>query len=209
MDTDEKNQKIRKIGIMGGTFDPIHLGHLILAETAFEQFKLEKVLFMPSKNPPHKQNLISSSDQCRLNMVKLAVGDNPHFEVSELELNREGITYTKDTLLQLARQKPNAEYSFLLGADSLFQIESWKDAAVIFQYTRIIIAARNHSQQKEIEEQIQYLSGKYQARIEQLLMPDIDISSSLIRSKIMQRKSVKYYIPASVEQYIKSQKLYI
>ena len=111
----------RKIGIMGGTFDPIHIGHLILAEKAYQQFKLDRILFMPAGNPPHKQNREGrATDAQRIEMVRRAIADNAHFELSLDEMNADGYSYTYRTLERLKGQNPDTEYYFIIGADSLF-----------------------------------------------------------------------------------------
>ena len=113
-------EKQYKIGIMGGTFDPIHMGHLILGEIAYEQFSLDKVLFMPAGNPPHKQKRLGrASEKQRIEMVKLAIADNPHFELSLEEMNLEGYSYTYRTLERLNFKNPDTKYYFIIGADSL------------------------------------------------------------------------------------------
>ncbi len=121
-----------KIGIMGGTFNPIHFAHLILAESAYEELNLDKILFMPSKKPPHKLNESIESDEHRIQMIQLAIKSNPHFDLSCVELEREGITYTADTLEELNRNYPQDEFYFIIGADSLFQIEDWWHPEQIF-----------------------------------------------------------------------------
>ena len=109
----------RRVGIMGGTFDPIHIGHLILGESAWQQFCLEKVLFMPSGNPPHKRVRDGASNWQRVEMVRLAIRSNPHFELSLEEMHEQGYVYTKETLRRLRKQHPDTDYYFILGADSV------------------------------------------------------------------------------------------
>ena len=125
-----KKEKARKIGIMGGTFDPIHIGHLILGENAWHQFGLEKVLFMPSAIPPHKPNRIGRADiQERVDMVRGAIADNPHFELSLEEAFREDYCYTSETLQEMTVKHPDTEYYFIMGADSLFAFEESKEVS--------------------------------------------------------------------------------
>ena len=119
------SKKVKKIGIMGGTFDPIHMGHLILGEKAYEQLGLDKVLFMPCGNPPHKRNRKGrATDEQRAEMVRLAIKDNPHFELSLIEMHEEGYTYTYRTLEQLNAANPDTEYYFIIGADSLYNFDT-------------------------------------------------------------------------------------
>ena len=122
------SEKKKRIGIMGGTFDPIHIGHLILGETAYHQFQLDKVLFMPAGNPPHKQDRENrATDSQRVDMVRLAIASNPHFTLSLEEMHKEGYTYTYRTLERLKQQNPDTEYYFILGADSLYTFDDWKE----------------------------------------------------------------------------------
>ena len=123
-------EKKKKIGIMGGTFNPIHHGHLLLAERDYHQFGLDKILVMPTKNTYYKKMPDNVTEEQRIDMIKLAIADNEHFELSLEEINREGITYTYETLLNLTRDNPDCEYYFIMGADSLYHIESWVLASV-------------------------------------------------------------------------------
>ena len=198
----------KKIGIMGGTFNPIHIGHLILAQTALEQFGLDKVLFMPSKNPPHKRNEYILDDEVRAAMVQLAIEDNPYFELSTFEMEREGITYTADTLEQLTTLHPDEEYFFIVGADSLFYIDKWKDPEIILDLCTLVAAVRDQRTRQEMEEQIAYLSNQYQATIELLDSPNIDISSSMIRERAKVGLSVDYYVSTRVADYMAKNSLY-
>ena len=117
----------KKIGIMGGPFDPIHVGHLILGEKAYEQLGLDRVWFMPSGNPPHKRNRKGqASNEQRVSMVKKAIAGNPHFELSLIEMNEDGYTYTYRTLERLKEENPDTDYYFIIGADSLYDFATWK-----------------------------------------------------------------------------------
>lgn len=200
--------KRRKIGIMGGTFNPIHIGHLILAENAYEQFGLDQVLIMPSKNPPHKKNEDIVSDIHRSNMIRLAIKDNPNFLLSTTELEREGTTYTKDTLTYLVANHLDCEYYFIIGADSLFHIENWMNPEIIFANATILAARRYHLSEDKILAQVNYLIKKYNANIKVLDIPNIDLSSSMIRKRISDNKSIKYYLIKEEEEYIKQNNLY-
>lgn len=198
----------KKIGIMGGTFNPIHIGHLILAQTALEQFQLDKVLFMPSKNPPHKRNEHILDDKVRATMVQLAIEDNPCFELSTFEMQREGTTYTADTLEQLTKLYPDEEYYFIVGADSLFYLDKWKDPETILKLCTLVAAVRDQRTKKEMEDQITYLSNQYDSTIELLDSPNIDISSTMIRERAKAELSVEYYVPTRVAEYMAKNNLY-
>jgi nicotinate-nucleotide adenylyltransferase len=208
---EEKEMKdMMKVGIMGGTFNPIHNGHLLLAENAYEQMGLDKVLFMPSKNPPHKNKTNIVADEDRLAMVALAIQDNPHFTLSTMEMEREGITYTADTLSILTEKNPQIEYYFIIGADSLFMLETWKDPKTIFHLCTILIANRNLEEKENLEQQIRHLNSVYnEAHIILLTMPVIEVSSAWIRARIAEHKSIRYVVPKEVMLYMETYNLYV
>ncbi|MDO5539835.1 MAG: nicotinate-nucleotide adenylyltransferase [Eubacteriales bacterium] len=200
----------RKVGIMGGTFDPIHVGHLILGESAFHQFNLEKVLFMPSGNPPHKLNRTGrASLEERIEMVRLAIADNPHFELSLEEAHDKGYTYTRETLERLTEEHPDTDYYFIMGADSLFSFEEWKDPQRIAQLATLVAATRYHVDTLELEGAIAHVSELFQAKVEKLSTPNMDVSSQMIRKWIARDKPIRYYVPDSVIRYIHELKLYM
>lgn len=199
----------KKIGIMGGTFDPIHVGHLILGEKAYEQLGLEKVWFMPSGNPPHKRNRAGRArDEERVEMVRRAISDNPHFELSLIEMNEEGYSYTYRTLENLKRENPDIDYYFIIGADSLYNFATWKEPARICHACTLVAATRNHTPIKELDQEMTYLSQQYGGQFLRLDTLNIDISSELIRSWISHGQSVKYYVPSQVEAYIYENNIY-
>lgn len=200
----------KKIGIMGGTFDPIHIGHLILGEKAYEQLELDKVWFMPSGNPPHKQNRRGrASDIQRVEMVKKAISGNPHFELSLMEMNEDGYTYTYRTLETLKEQDPGTEYYFIIGADSLYNFASWKEPGRICRACTLIVATRNHTPVRKLDEEMTYLAQQYQGHFLRLDTLNIDISSAQIRNWLRQGCSIKYYVPAGVEDYIRTNQIYV
>lgn len=202
--------KIRRVGIMGGTFDPIHIGHLILGENAWHQFKLDTVLFMPSANPPHKRNRTDLADvKERIDMVRLAIQGNPHFELSLAEAYTEDFCYTRETLRRLTALHPDTEYYFIMGADSLFSFESWKEPQEICRLCVLAVATRDHVMESRLQKQISYLAEKYDARIETLTTPNIDISSHDIRAwQKNDSISLRYYVPDPVIAYIREKGLY-
>lgn len=203
------DKRKKRIGIMGGTFDPIHIGHLILGETAYEQFQLDEVLFMPSGNPPHKRNRAHrATDDQRCEMVKRAIASNPHFSLSLEEMNEDGFTYTYRTLERLNKKHPNTEYYFILGADSLFDFDEWKEPARICQAGIIVVATRNHTKEEALDETISYLTKKYNGSFKKLKTLNIDISSALLRSWVAGKRNIRYYIPYSVIEYIKQNHIY-
>ena len=199
----------KRVGIMGGTFDPIHMGHLILGEQSFEQLHLDKVLFMPAGNPPHKQNRTGrASDQQRMDMVKLAISDNPHFEISLAEMHETGYTYTCRTLEELKEQNPDTDYYFIIGADSLFTFESWHEPQRICNACTLVVAVRDHATKDELNTQIQFLSHKYKGHFTLLDTMNIDVSSHLVRQWVEEGKSLKYYVPDNVISYMKENGIY-
>lgn len=199
----------KKVGIMGGTFDPIHVGHLILGERAFDQFGLEEVLFMPSGNPPHKKNRNGRGTlKQRIEMVRLAIRNNPHFELSLAEAYEDGYTYTKETLEKLTMEHPDTDYYFIMGADSLFSFEEWREPKEIAKLAIIVAAVRNHVNTEAMELQIQHLRSVMNADIRILDTPNMDISSQMLREWIRAEKSTRYYLPDNVRSYIRDCHLY-
>jgi len=199
----------RKVGIMGGTFDPIHTGHLILGESAYEQFGLDEVLFMPSGNPPHKQNRIGgATNEQRVEMVRLAVADNPHFSLSLEEMHEMGYIYTSKTLQRLREKNPDTDYYFIMGADSLLYFDAWHEPDVISSLCTIVVAIRDHLSDSQMDEKIRQLTQMFDAKILKLETPNIDISSSQIRSWFQEKRGCRYYVPQKVRKYILSEDLY-
>lgn len=197
----------KRIGIMGGTFNPIHIGHLILAQKACEEYGLDKVIFITSADPPHKKGNIVLAD-IRAKMVELAIEDNDSFIHSNIEINREGYSYTYLTLLELKEIYTDTELYFILGADSLFYLEKWKEPKVIMD-NAIILAANRNTDNEDLHKKIKELKQDYNADIRIIDMPNIDVSSSNIREQINCGKSVKYYVPDKVLEFIKLNKLYL
>jgi len=198
----------KKIGIMGGTFNPIHIGHLILAETARTQYELDEILFVPSGKSYMKQQLDISAGKVRAEMVSLAIEDNPHFALSLMEIEREGNTYTYETLEALNRANPDNEYYFIMGEDSLLAIEKWKYPQRIFDACTILTAVRNQDSKGNIESVSKRLSEQYNGKIKLLNCGNMDISSSQIRENVMHGISIRYMVPEKVIKYIKDKKLY-
>lgn len=199
----------RRIGIMGGTFDPIHMGHLILGEKAYEQLKLDKILFMPSGNPPHKKDRTGrASDEERVEMVRRAISGNPHFELSLIEMNERGYTYTYHTLEALKEKNPDTDYFFIIGADSLYNFETWMEPARICQACTLVVATRNHTPIMELNREMTRLSDKYHGIFLRLDTMNIDVSSEILRDWIRKKQSVRYYMQDSVIAYIEERQIY-
>ncbi|MDD4370899.1 MAG: nicotinate-nucleotide adenylyltransferase [Anaerostipes sp.] len=198
---------MRRVGILGGTFNPIHVGHLIMGQCAGEAFELEKVLVMPTKNPEYKEITKNVSEEDRVHMIQLAIEGHPFFELSQLELQREGYTYTADTLEILTKEYSDTRFYFIMGADSLYQIESWKHPEKILSLATIVVASRNDSV-RALNDQIDYIQGKYDAEIYHLDSPSLEISSNDIRRRVGEGKSIRYFVPKRVRQYIEDNHLY-
>ncbi len=199
----------RRVGIMGGTFDPIHIGHLILAECAYEQFQLETVQFLPSGNPPHKADREDgAADEERLDMVSLAIRDNPHFSLDAEEMRRTGLSYTSDTLTALRERHPDAAYYFIIGADSLLSFDSWHEPESISRNCVLLAAVRNGFSVSEMERKMKELHKCYGTEIHLLHTPYMDISSTDLRDRIREGRSLRYYVPDAVREYIEKKGIY-
>lgn len=199
----------KRIGIMGGTFDPIHVGHLILGEKAYEQLNLDKVWFMPSGNPPHKKNRTGrATDEQRIAMVQKAISGNPHFELSLIEMHEEGYSYTYRTLEALKKENPDVEYYFIIGADSLYNFSLWKEPGRICQACTLVVATRNHTSIQELNQEMTDLSRQYGGHFLRLDTMNIDVSSQLLRQWLQEGKSLRYYVPDEVIEYIHQNRIY-
>lgn len=199
----------KKTGIMGGTFNPIHNGHLTLGRKAREQFQLDEVLFMPCGEPYMKASQKIASGEIRAAMTALAIQEDPHFCLSTMEIEHQGHTYTYETLERLRRENPDTEYYFIIGADNLFQIVHWAMPERIFANCCILAAVRGDKSVTDMKKQIRLLQQKYYAVIHFLKTDPIEISSSDIRRRIAEGKSIDEYVPASVRSYIVEKGLYL
>lgn len=199
---------MERIGIMGGTFDPIHSGHLAMAEAALAQAELNRILFMPSKTPPHKRHSDVTKESVRAEMVKCAIAYREQFEFSDFELRRYGLTYTADTLALLQKERPDCEWYFIMGGDSFFQVEKWYRPEEVLRLAFILVVSRDGIPKEEMERQKEFLESKYEAKIKLLSMPRMDISSTEIRSKIALGEDVDDMVPEPVLSYINRYGLY-
>ena len=199
---------MKKVGIIGGTFNPIHLGHLILAECAYDEFDLDEILFIPTGISHFKDPSIVLDKKTRITLTGEAIGENPHFALSTIETDRPGNSYTSETLDILKKENPDTEYYLIIGADSLFQIEQWKCTTDIIKNDVIIAAKRKGQSTKEFLDKIEEIKQKYEADIRLLPCTYIDISSTEIRERIKTGKSIRYLVPEVTEKYIKKHHLY-
>ena len=193
--------RTKKIGILGGTFDPIHLGHLVLAEQVAERLKLDQVIFIPCLRSPHKTRQKLSPAQDRLRMTQLALEDNSSFSVSDIELKRKGLSYTVDTLKELKNLHPNSQIYFLTGSDVLDELGAWKHPEQIYRLAKVVIATRPGFDKFDRR-------NRFAKKSIVVPITGIDVSSSEIRRRAKRGKSIKYLVPSRVEDYITKKKLY-
>ena len=191
----------RKIGILGGTFDPIHHVHLILGEAAREQFGLDRIIFIPSGCSYMKDINSITPGELRYQMVKLAIENNPYFTCSRIEIDREGNSYTIDTLRELQKLYPGDEIYLILGGDTFKQIESWYESEEIFKSCVILAAVRDNMTIEDMDKQRRYLHDKYGADIRILQFRNLDLSSTDIRARLKTGRSVRYLLPDSVIEF--------
>lgn len=197
-----------KIGIMGGTFDPIHMGHLLLAQSAYESLQLEKVVFIPAGNPPHKRNqIIEVSARQRAEMVALAIEEDPRFELDLMEVEKDSYSYTYETLQELNRKHPENDYYFIIGGDSLRDFYSWKKPELIVQYCHLAASYRPGIS-TEMNELLEKNRRDYGGDFVKVPAPMLDISSHQIRELAQNGQSIRYYVPEKVWQYIAEKEFY-
>jgi nicotinate-nucleotide adenylyltransferase len=198
------------VGVLGGTFDPPHIGHLILAEEARLALGLAQVLFVPAGEPWRKAGRELSPRQDRLAMVRLAVGDDPHFAVSTIEIEKEGPSYTAETLTALHEQfEPETDVFFIMGADSLADFPHWCEPQRILELARLAVAGRPEAEDAGLEEGLaEDLARAMRERVVWLRMPLIAISASAVRDRVRQGLSIRYWVPQAVEEYIRQHGLY-
>ncbi len=188
---------MKTIGIMGGTFDPIHIGHLITAQYVYEKRNLDKIIFIPAFISPHKLKFKSSNSKYRLNMIKKAIKGIKHFDCSDFELKNKGISFTVDTLIHFKKTNPKIE--LIIGEDNYIVFDKWKDPEKIIELANLVVLRRRIKNLRE--------SKKFPALF--LDSPIIEISSTEIRERVRKGKSIRFLVPKSVEEYIYSLKLYM
>lgn len=195
----------RRLGLLGGTFDPIHIGHLIIASHAAEALDLEYVLFMPAHDPPHKAGDHIASTEDRVAMTKLAIAGDDRFEFSDYDLRRSAPSFTSDLLERLVHDMPGQELFFIAGADSLKDFPTWNKPQRILDLAQLAIAARPGT---EINDLMLHSMPNLRARTRFFDAPLIDISSSCIRERVRNGASIRYLVTDSVEQHIRDRGLY-
>jgi nicotinate-nucleotide adenylyltransferase len=196
---------------MGGTFDPIHQGHLVTAEAIRTGFNLDKVVFVPSGQPPHKADKRITPKERRFIMTEMATVTNPYFEVSEAELNRTGFSYSADTVGYFRSQMDeDSELFFITGADAIMEILTWKKLDELFAFCTLIAATRPGFRSETIAERLEkQLKQEFMKKIITIEVPAMAISSTDIRERVAGGRSIKYLLPETVEQYIYKQGLYL
>lgn len=197
---------MRKYGIMGGTFNPVHFAHLYIAYEAKEKLDLDKVIFMPAGNPPHKKNNIIIDSKYRYDMVKMAISDYEGFEISDYEIKKQGYSYTYETLTDL--KEDDIEFYFIAGGDSLMDIEKWRNTKGVLENCNFVVFNRGEYSENELNKQKLYLEEKYAAKIILLNIMNIDISSTEIRKRIEEGKRIDFFLPKNVIEYINENNLY-
>ena len=193
-----------KVCLFGGTFDPPHLGHLIIAQTIFEAENFDQIVFVPAYQPPHKNRMNISPVNQRLEMLNIAIKENPNFIMSDLEIERKGLSYSIDTIMEYKKQNNlnSNELFYLMGSDSLRQFKKWKDPKMIIDESRVIVAIRPGFRPSDIPNWIL-------AKIQFASIPRIEISSTTIRERWVNDKTIRYMVTESVWQYINKNKLYL
>lgn len=195
-----------KVGIMGGTFDPIHIGHLILAMEAINYKNLDEVWFIPTGNPNFKQDKNVTDKQKRFEMVKIATQDNKKFNVCDYEINKNGVTYSWETMKYL-RENYDYDFYFIMGEDSLMSVETWENAEDFLKNTKILACIRRQEEISKLDVKIDDLKSKGYI-VEKIPTSFIDISSTKIREKVQTNQDFRYFVPNQVFEYIVRNKLY-
>jgi nicotinate-nucleotide adenylyltransferase len=189
-----------KVGIFGGTFDPIHLGHLITAQSVREIRKLEKIIFIPAFISPHKSDAKTSSAEDRLNMIKFAIDGIPFFDYSDLEIKKGGVSFTIDTLRELKNRYDELE--FIIGYDNIFSFHTWKDPDEIMKLTKLVVLKRKSSHPPQFED-------KYYDQAVFVQTRGIEISATDLRERVKNGLPINFLVPPKVMEYINNHKLYI
>ncbi len=198
------------LGILGGTFNPVHLGHLIKAQDALELFKLDRILFVPCATPPHKKALGIAAAEHRLAMLEAAIGGNPAFGISRVDVDRGGVSYSVDTLKALKQQYPQDRLVFIIGTDSLLELHTWFSVGELLGLCDFAVLARpGYDTARVRPEELNLPRGWAEVLLAQVAAGhEVGISSSEVRSRLAQGLSIRYLVPAAVEHYIERHRLY-
>ena len=205
--TSKKNNE--KIGLIGGTFDPVHIGHLFIAQTALEEVGLDRVIFVPAGQPPHKQGLKITDSHDRIQMLREAIKNNSGFELSLCEIETDQISYTYDLLRYFIKNTPAKEIYFIMGADSFMEFRTWYRYQDLLSLGSFIVIKRRGYESEAMIRQWKSFQNDHQAKIYIVDSPTLEISSSDIRKRIGEGKSIRYIVPEPVREYIKNNNIYL
>ena len=201
-------RKRKRIGLLGGTFNPIHLGHLLIAQDALEQLALDRVKFIPLATPPHKTVEAMAGERDRIRMINLAIRGNQRFEVDDLEIRRGGKSYSVDTLTELRRRHPQADLFFIIGADSLRELHLWRDAQRVVRLCTFVTVPRPGFESKPVVDRRLDAASRRRLRQHVLKGHACDIASRDIRARVANGRSIRYLVPDAVAEYIRRRRLY-
>lgn len=190
---------MKSVGVLGGTFDPVHFGHLIAAQSVLELRSLEKIIFIPCYISPHKQNIVSSSAEDRIELLRLAIGDNPNFEISDFEIKNKGVSYTLDTILELKKFYEDIE--LIIGYDNLLTFDKWHEPDKLIELCKVVVMKRS-------TDLIVDLKHKYFEMVHYVDTPTIEISSREIRDRVKEKLTINYLVPDKVKEYISLHQMY-
>jgi nicotinate-nucleotide adenylyltransferase len=197
----------RRIGLLGGTFNPPHLGHLLIAQEAYDQLGLDRVLLMPVAVPPHKEAFGDPGAAARVELCRLAVGEDERFGVSTLEVDRGGASYTVDTLREIHATSPGDELTFIVGGDMASSLPAWREPAEVLRLARLAVAEREGARRGDILERLAALPGAAE-RVDFFDLPRVDISSSLVRRRVAAGRPIRYLVADAVAAYVAQHGLY-
>lgn len=195
----------KRVGIMGGDFNPIHLGQMIIAENAYESYNLDEILFVPRGNAYLSEDILD--EKTRITLTGIAIEDNSHFALSTLEVDR-GDSYTFQTIETLKEKNPDNKYFYIVGADTFIKMGDWKKPEYLFSEVEILVAPRIGTDSKDVNAKANEYQEKYNAKIHYLPINCVDISSSAIRQKVRDNKSLRYMVHYKVIEYINKNNLY-
>lgn len=200
---------MKRIGIMGGTFDPVHNGHLLIAENAYEQLQLDEVRFIPTGRSPHKQGKQITDGAHRLQMVRLAIADNPAFIADDVELRSEELSYSYITLQKLCKSSPDDAFYFIMGGDSLRDFKMWYHPEIICSCAVLVAAIRDDCDREHLISYAKELKELYSADVRLIRTPNLSVASSELRRRIHAGETIRYQVPEAVRAYIQSNRLYM
>lgn len=196
-----------RIGVFGGTFNPIHMGHLVIADAVRDEYKLDTILFVPAYKPPHKRSGVLDGVH-RYAMTELAIADNPHFQICDIEMKREGYSYSVDTIKALKEMYPEGTtFYFIAGTDTIHQLPEWKYIYELLELCEFVGATRPDGTEV-IDSVIEYFGALGKAKIHRLQTPELQISSTDLRQRIAEGRTVRYMIPDAVIEYIHTHHIY-